>query len=196
MSDLVTISSWAWALGLVGLALAAEADQVSVERDDIVTGIDVRRVVGAVLAHQHGGDLRRQAAHDVASGVNDKPTVGDRLVSSHRRTGGTNRNRGHGAALDEMESDAGARRPEAAGKRTRVRKRPSLTNRAPGINAQTEPRTGPAVERKSGATPGIRNHQPPISVPAPVCCRRCRSMRRGQATGVALRVGYGWCESG
>ncbi len=64
------------------------------------------------------------------------------------------------------------------------RKHPSLTNPAQGFNAQPASprppahglqdavfRTLPKIPR--GKPPAIRNHQPPISVPAPVCCRRC-----------------------
>ena len=86
---------------LVSHALAAEPNPMSIQHDDIIAGIDVRRVIGTVFAHQHGGDLSRQSANDVASGINDKPVVSDRLVASHCRTSRTDWYRGHGIALDQ-----------------------------------------------------------------------------------------------
>ena len=77
--DLVQLSGLA-AVAVVDLVLrlaAGDAKLCRVHHDDVVAGIDVRRVLRLMLAAQARGDLRGEASEDLALRVDDVPAVVD-----------------------------------------------------------------------------------------------------------------------
>lgn len=53
-----------------------EPHTFDIDDDDIISAIDVRRVIGLVLAHQDGGDPGRQSPDHLAVAIDDKPFLG------------------------------------------------------------------------------------------------------------------------
>src|SRR5262249_29547840 len=68
--------------------LAGEAHLLGVDDDDEVAGVDVRRVVRAVLAAQDGGDLHRQPTDHPVGGVDEVPLPLDRFLFGESRRHG------------------------------------------------------------------------------------------------------------
>ena len=60
----------------LGLA-AGDAQLGRVHHDDVVAGVDVRRVLGLVLAPQAGRDLYGEAPEHLVLGVDDEPALLD-----------------------------------------------------------------------------------------------------------------------
>ena len=78
--DLIREAARVMRVGRVGLRvplLAGEPDFFAVDHDDEVAGIDVRRVIRAVLAAQDDRDLHRQPADDLVGGVDQVPLLRD-----------------------------------------------------------------------------------------------------------------------
>src|SRR5436309_1462338 len=57
--------------------LAGDGDLLGVDDDDEVAGVDVRRVLGLVLAAERVGDLRRETPERLPFGIDEVPAAGD-----------------------------------------------------------------------------------------------------------------------
>ena len=67
-------------MAVIGLALglaASDAQLRGVHDDDVVAGIDVRRVLRLMLAAQPGGDVHGEAPEHLVLGVDDEPALLD-----------------------------------------------------------------------------------------------------------------------
>src|SRR5215469_18208399 len=62
---------------LVRQLAPGDADLLRIHHDDVITHVDVRAVIGLVLALQAMGDLRGQAAERLVAGVDDEPIAAD-----------------------------------------------------------------------------------------------------------------------
>jgi len=60
---------------LQGSLAPGDLDVASVDDDDVLAGVDVLRVLRAVLAAQHARDVRRQATERLTAGVDQEPTL-------------------------------------------------------------------------------------------------------------------------
>lgn len=69
----------------VGFVSTRETHQMSVQNDDVVARINVRRVRRLVLAHKHGCQFCGKTADDLIRGINDVPVVLDGFVSFEGR---------------------------------------------------------------------------------------------------------------
>ena len=58
-------------------------DLFDIDDDDKVPGVQVRRVLGPMLAAEDGGDLHRQPAHDLVGSVDDEPALGNLVRFGH-----------------------------------------------------------------------------------------------------------------
>lgn len=61
-----------------------EPHAFNVDDDDVIAAIDIRRVIGFVLAHQHGGNFSGQPSDNLPIAVDDEPFLGagSRLLHS------------------------------------------------------------------------------------------------------------------
>lgn len=55
---------------------AGEPHTFNIDHDDVISAIDVGRVIWLVLAHQDGGDSGRQSPNHLAVAIDDKPFLG------------------------------------------------------------------------------------------------------------------------
>src|SRR5690606_15572049 len=62
---------------LVAQLVACEPDFLGVGHHDVITAINMRRVLGAMFAHEDGGDFRGNAAEHLVRGVNMMPILLD-----------------------------------------------------------------------------------------------------------------------
>jgi hypothetical protein len=62
---------------LVGELAAGHADLLRVDDHDVITHVDMRAVIGLVLALQAMGDLRREPTERLAVGVDEEPVAPD-----------------------------------------------------------------------------------------------------------------------
>ena len=86
---------------LVERLVAGHADLARVDDDDEITGVDVRRVLGLVLAPKTQGDFRSQTTQNLVGAVNHVP-----LALDFVRFGGE---RFHFSTRDEPASDSSGR---------------------------------------------------------------------------------------
>jgi hypothetical protein len=140
---------------------------VGVDDDDEVTGVDVRRIHGLVLAPQQRRRLRGQTAEHHVGGVDDVPAPLDvgglRGVRTHSRS---LRPHPDGVAARPAvlkERDAGRRttRSGRRGRRTAVRqRRTQRPDTLPGRSQGVKTRSRPAVAADHDVVT-VRRHQPP-----------------------------------
>ncbi len=106
---------------LVAQLVAGDADLLGVQHDDVIAGVDVRRVFGLVLAAQTHGDLGGEAAERLAARIHHVPVAPHGL--------GTRKNCGHTKApkpgpaprrCARERKDGGARRYRAPCKEPRI----------------------------------------------------------------------------